>query len=139
MAGGKHDTHGLSQDTLGGEILDEWRAGQSGVQATVTESLDESRDRKILRGQGNLRMSLHKRPDDWWHDIVAHRRQEADVEGLALADREASHAIERPVGAGQQRSRLAEEGLADLGELYPARSTGEQRCSHLPFQCADLL
>lgn len=73
MTRGKDGTDGFLQDALGGEVIDEWRTSQAGVEATVTETLDEARDRNILRRQRDLGMSFRERSNDRWNDLVADR------------------------------------------------------------------
>ena len=139
MAVGQHGRDRLVQHQLRGEVVDERRPAQRGVEPALAQTGDERRDRELLGVQRDPRVAVAERAHERRHDEVGDRREEADAQLALLTARRAAHRLDRPVRLRQDGSRLAQQHLADAGQRGPAGAALEQRHAELELQRPHLL
>jgi hypothetical protein len=135
----QHHGDPLAQYGLAGQVVDERRAAEAGVDRALAQARHEVGDPHVLGVERDPRDALGERPHDGRHKVVRDRRQEADAHVAELAVSGAADGVDRALGLREDRARLAQQHRADLGQLDAAGTALEQRNPELRLERADLL
>ena len=136
---GQHRTDRLRRQYLGGEIVDQWRPGERGVEPPVAYPLDQVADLGAVRDEVDVGESLSHRLYHRRQHVIGGGGQEHQIEGADLPATGALDDRDGLVEADEDRAGLGQEDPPDVRQARTAGVALEQPHPETAFEHGDLL